>query len=100
MIVWRLTQVVAAAFWFNGQQTVRKTADCLGISEECVAAIRKSDEYREEVKALMIATRSQAKLKAWINTYLRENVSIFSKRMGLEPDVVEKLIEDILSRLP
>lgn len=94
---WTQTQIVAACFWFNGQATVRSVARYLDIREEDVQKIRKSDVYRGDVKTLMLVTRSSAKLKEWINTYLRQNVSIFSKRMGLEPDEVEAMIEEVLS---
>ena len=97
---WTLTQVIAAAFWFNGQQTVKKTAEERGISEEDVQNIRKSDEYRENVKALMLATRSSENIKKWIENYPRSEMpKAFGKRMGLEPHVVERLIEEVLSHL-
>ena len=99
MTKWTQTQVVAACFWFNGQATVKSVAQYGDISEKEVQEIRSSDVYREEVKTLMLATRSSAKLEEWINTYLRQNVSTFSKRMGLEPDVVEALIEEVLTSL-
>ncbi len=98
---WTLTQVVAACFWFNGQATIKSVASYRDdISEKDVQEIRKSNEYRENVKALMLTTRSPKNVKGWINTYLRQNVSIFSKRMGLEPHVVEELIEGVLNSLP
>ena len=100
MTKWTQTQVVAACFWFNGQATVKSVAGYCGISEKDVEEIRRSDMYRADVKTLMLATRSEAKLKEWINTYLRQNVSKFSKRIGLKPDVVEALIEEVLSSIP
>ena len=100
MIEWTLTQVVAAAFWFNGQATVRSVAEYLGICEKDVEKIRQSGEYRGNVKTLMLASRSEATVKKWIQTYYYENSEKFANRMGLEPDEAEKIVEEVLSSLP
>lgn len=102
---WTITEIVAACFWFNGQATIKSVARYIDISEKDVQEIRKSNEYRENVKALMLTARSPAeKIKDWIRTYPRNEMpESFGKRMGLKPHVVKKLIkevEEVLSSLP
>ena len=86
------TQVIAARFWFTGRATINSVAGYLEISEKDVQAIIESDEYRENVKRLLLTTRSPANLKAYINTL---DISDFSKRTHLAPDVVEELVAEV-----
>ena len=69
-----------------------------GISEDEICKIMKSDEYRTEVKNLIVTTRSPAEIQEWIKTYT-DMPRRFAKRMGLSEEAVSELIKEVLSNL-
>ena len=93
----RISEQIAHICW-NGYTGRTRIADRLQISVNYLNQIRQSSFYHNEVKRLLMTTRSPAEFQRWRDSY--ENMAIrFGRYMGIEPAIAKRLIDEVSHEL-
>ena len=91
---------IAEFLWWKGRitTTTKYLAEKFNLTEDQVDQLRSSHEYLKEVESLMLGQRSAEDFEKWVNNYNKEYDSMeshFGKRMGILPEVVSMLLENV-----
>ena len=93
---------IAEFLWWKGRitTTTRFLAEKFNLTEDQVDQLRSSREYQQVVQDLMLRQRSAEDFEKWLESHCQEygNMNGFAKRMGLEPEVVPVMIENVRRR--
>lgn len=93
-------QILAMRQWFN-KRKIENLGVPLGLSVDEVRDAIKDPEYMETIENLMRTTRTPSKLKKWMESYPRREMSVgLSERFGVsEEDMAEFIarVEDWLT---
>ena len=97
MSIEHLPEKIAHICW-NGYTGKTRIADRLKITVNYLNQIRSMSAYHNEVKRLLMTTRSPAEFQSWQNNY--ENMAArFGRYMGIEPAIAERLIAEVSHEL-
>ena len=92
-----LSEKIAHICW-NDYTGKTRIADRLNITVDYLNQIRGMSAYHNEVKRLLMTTRSPAEFQHWQNTY--ENMAVrFGGYMGIEPAIAKRLIDEVSHEL-
>ena len=92
---------IAEFLWWEGKisTTTKFLAKKFNLTEDQVDQLRSTREYQQVVQDLMLRQRSAAEdFEKWVNNYNKQYDSMesaFGKRMGILPEVVSTLLENV-----
>ena len=93
---------IAGFLWWKGRitTTTKYLAEKFNLTANQVDQLRSSREYQQVVEDLMLRQRSAEDFEKWLESHCEEygNMNGFAKRMGLEPEVVPVMIENVRRR--
>ena len=94
---------VAERSWWR--KTPKKTlAKSNNLTEKDIDELRSQREYREYVKQIMFERRAKTleDFEEWIESYYRKYgnmYEVFGEHMGLDPEVVQNIVEQVRQKL-
>lgn len=91
---------IAEFLWWEGKisTTTKFLAKKFNLTEDQVDELRSTRGYLKEVESLMLGQHSAEDFEKWVNNYNKQYDSMesaFGKRMGILPEVVSMLLENV-----